>query len=1220
MADIREYEPLWGSWRVDAPIGEGSFGKVYRVSREEFGRTYYAAVKILSIPQNEADLRQMRGEGLDEASAKSYFHTFVADIVQEIDLMNAFRGNSNVVNFEDHKVIEHTDGIGWDILIRMELLTSLTEHATEKPLTEDEVIKLGTHICRALELCALHNTIHRDIKPDNIFVSRYGEYKLGDFGIARQIERTMSGLSKKGTYTYMAPEVFKGDEYGASVDTYSLGIVMYRLLNKNRTPFLPDFPAAITPKSRDEALRRRMSGEPLPPLAGVDPSLTDIVLRACAYDRSARFASPTEMREALELVAGGGSYAYEAPARAEAGAGSAAAYAAYGAGEGTLGTEGTAGVFSGDAEATVDLEKTDGTQGVFAADFTEDAFREADKTEGTEGVFAAHAAAAEGEAPKPAGRRKRRRKIVAALLIVAVGIGLALYGGGGGNLASDETAGAGNAIDALSFAVSPDDAAALAEGASKWAKETVASAIEDGYVPASLYGDYTAPITRGAYSALATRYVEKRSGKTIAAFLIERDADIALAFSDTNDESVLAAASLGIMGGGGDGAFNPDATVTREAAAVCLTRIAVLFGADTSAPDMRFADKGKISKWAEDSVDFVASRKIMNGVGADLFAPKEAFSREQAIVTLYTLPEDLTALPQAEDDAQETPAEETEREIAPARTITAQAQTQAQSPAQTTPVQTQTPASDIRVSAVFVSHSSRTMNAGDNFGLTATVYPANAKNQAVSWSSSDSSVAAVSSAGLVSAKKAGSATITAKTSDGGHTSTCAVTVKEVESVSEVRVTSVSVSPASRTMNAGDSFGLAATVYPTNAKNQAVSWSSNDGSVAAVSSAGLVSAKKAGSATITAKTSDGGYTSTCVVTVKESEVKVTYIALSTDYLNLDVGVSHRLTATIYPANAKDTTVSWSSSDASVASVSGGTVTAKKAGNATITAKTNDGGHSANCVVTVVGEDKGVLVTDIFLDFDHLEVPVGTVQKLTAEIFPANAKDKSVSWSSSDASVASVSGGTVTAKKAGNATITAKTNDGGLTAVCSVTVIAVNPAPTASVSPASHTMNVGETVKLTVTISPKDTPGPSVIWTSGNEDIAAVAQDGTVTAKKAGVATIGVRVNYGYIDGFGGVIYAPDTVITVNEPPKPQKTVTHYECDISVSGNGVAFSNTYQSQTPYSGNNLPDFTQDLLKAAQNAGPGVYTISASVYSVYSDGSREMTDSASMEVPVGM
>jgi hypothetical protein len=239
---------------------------------------------------------------MDDASARSYYQALVSDIIQEIRLMSEFRGNSNIVSFEDHRVIERKNEIGWDILIRMELLTGLNEFVMEKPLSPEDVIKLGIHICRALEICAVTNTIHRDIKPDNIFVSRFGEYKLGDFGIARQIERTMSGLSKKGTYTYMAPEVFTGQEYGANVDTYSLGIVMYRFLNQNRTPFLPAFPEPITPRDRDTALQRRMRGEAPPPLPGVAPALSVIVLKACAYDRKGRFGTPTEMRKALEAL------------------------------------------------------------------------------------------------------------------------------------------------------------------------------------------------------------------------------------------------------------------------------------------------------------------------------------------------------------------------------------------------------------------------------------------------------------------------------------------------------------------------------------------------------------------------------------------------------------------------------------------------------------------------------------------------------------------------------------------------------------------------------------------------------------------------------------------------------------------------------------------------------------------------------------------------------
>ena len=312
MSDIKQYEPLWGSWYVDeSPLGEGSFGKVYKVHKEEFGRKYYAAVKIISLPQSKEDLNRARSEfNDDEPSVRSYFKGMVDDIVQEIDLMSIFRGNSNVVSLEDHEVVPKEgdsgwDSIGWDILIRMELLTTLSARTTTAPLTTEEVMQLGIDIAHALELCAVKNVIHRDIKPDNIFVSDYGDFKLGDFGVARHIERMNLEMSKKGTPTYMAPEVFNNESYGPSVDLYSLGIVMYRYLNKNRVPFMPPFPDPIRPEDREKALLRRMRGnEPLPDIPDIPPELNDFVLKACAFRPEDRFKDAAEFRMELERIAG----------------------------------------------------------------------------------------------------------------------------------------------------------------------------------------------------------------------------------------------------------------------------------------------------------------------------------------------------------------------------------------------------------------------------------------------------------------------------------------------------------------------------------------------------------------------------------------------------------------------------------------------------------------------------------------------------------------------------------------------------------------------------------------------------------------------------------------------------------------------------------------------------------------------------------------------------
>ena len=291
-----------GNWKLIRLIGEGSFGRVYEAEREDFGRTYKAALKIITIPQNKSEISSIKADGMDQENVKAYFKSFVEDLVNEFSLMAQLKGNSNVVSYEDHTVIEHSQDIGWDIIIRMELLTPLLDLVSEMKMTKKDVMKLGADMCQALELCQKFNIVHRDVKPENIFVSRNGDFKLGDFGIARTVEKTMGGLSKKGTYTYMAPEVYKGDSYGTSVDIYSLGIVLYRLLNDNRTPFLPKYPAPITHNDREQALARRIGGSAIPAPLNADGRLSEIVLKACAYNPAMRYSSPMQMRDELEAI------------------------------------------------------------------------------------------------------------------------------------------------------------------------------------------------------------------------------------------------------------------------------------------------------------------------------------------------------------------------------------------------------------------------------------------------------------------------------------------------------------------------------------------------------------------------------------------------------------------------------------------------------------------------------------------------------------------------------------------------------------------------------------------------------------------------------------------------------------------------------------------------------------------------------------------------------
>ncbi len=305
IAKYKKYEPLFGSWRINRFIGEGSFAQVFELVRNDFGGEYAAALKVITVSKTRTEIESMKAEGMTEGEIKESLRGIVEDTAREIRLMYKLKGNGNIVEYEDHAVMEHEDGWGFDILIKMEYLTTLGSYIRQQKgsLAEEEIIRLGIDICKALEACQKYNIIHRDIKADNIFISQNGDFKLGDFGFAKVMERKDMEMSKKGTSAYMAPEVYKGQNYDTAADIYSLGIVLYRLLNNNRAPFLPKYPEPISLDDRDVALLRRMSGEKFPkPAQAPGGRLAEIVMKACAYHPRERYESPMAMRRELEAL------------------------------------------------------------------------------------------------------------------------------------------------------------------------------------------------------------------------------------------------------------------------------------------------------------------------------------------------------------------------------------------------------------------------------------------------------------------------------------------------------------------------------------------------------------------------------------------------------------------------------------------------------------------------------------------------------------------------------------------------------------------------------------------------------------------------------------------------------------------------------------------------------------------------------------------------------
>lgn len=291
----------WPEWKIGECIGKGGFGAVYKMSRDVFGDKEEKALKIISIPFDESELRYMKAEGLDDISIAQTLFEQVGEIVREYKLMHRLQGCPNIVHTDDFKYVQHSSDPGWDIFIRMELLTPIMEDLPSLA-SERAVIELGMSMCNALITCEKHNVIHRDIKPQNIFISPDGHFKLGDFGIARTVEHSVGLTAGVGTYSFMAPEVALGKHYNATADIYSLGLVLYWLLNERRGPFMPLPPDVPTPRDNESARERRYRGEQLPvPKHGSD-ALRAVVMKACAYDPGERYQSAAEMMGDLRSI------------------------------------------------------------------------------------------------------------------------------------------------------------------------------------------------------------------------------------------------------------------------------------------------------------------------------------------------------------------------------------------------------------------------------------------------------------------------------------------------------------------------------------------------------------------------------------------------------------------------------------------------------------------------------------------------------------------------------------------------------------------------------------------------------------------------------------------------------------------------------------------------------------------------------------------------------
>ncbi len=297
---LKGYQPMWENWYIDSQIYNGVNSKVYRIKRNRDGIDEYAAMKVVTVTLDDDKMFISQSDGM------KYLDDRCRQAKAEINNMIKLQRSPYIVSYYDDAVKEIPDQngtkCGYDMMIRMEYLTCFGTKIrnSDKGITQQDVINLAFDIGNALKAVHKCNMIHRDIKPDNIFVDEEENYKLGDLGVTKSLNATGYASTKTGTEPYAAPEVWRTDKYTENAytykaDIYSFGIVLYQLLNNNYLPFMNDF----THDEIEKSIALRMRGEAVPMPANGDEGLKKIICKMCKFDPDNRYKDMSEFLSEL---------------------------------------------------------------------------------------------------------------------------------------------------------------------------------------------------------------------------------------------------------------------------------------------------------------------------------------------------------------------------------------------------------------------------------------------------------------------------------------------------------------------------------------------------------------------------------------------------------------------------------------------------------------------------------------------------------------------------------------------------------------------------------------------------------------------------------------------------------------------------------------------------------------------------------------------------------
>lgn len=289
---------VFDHWLIQAELEQGQFGNTYLLSHRDTNLNYQSQMKVVSVPRNLQDFIVIQSSPSD---SKEYIQSVLNFVLDEVMMLANLAGNPYIMQYLDHQLEPHENGLGCDILIRSEYLPNLLEYTDKHPLSRGDILRMGVEICRALEEAHDSDVIHHDITPEHIYVTASGSFKLGNFSTPCVDGRDLPSILGESEQNYMAPELCKGEHYNQTVDIYALSLVMHQLFNKNRLAFLPDDKFHITEELRTQARELRFGGATLPaPYYGRKGKLGKILARAANLRPELRYPSAQEFRYDLQ--------------------------------------------------------------------------------------------------------------------------------------------------------------------------------------------------------------------------------------------------------------------------------------------------------------------------------------------------------------------------------------------------------------------------------------------------------------------------------------------------------------------------------------------------------------------------------------------------------------------------------------------------------------------------------------------------------------------------------------------------------------------------------------------------------------------------------------------------------------------------------------------------------------------------------------------------------